>query len=59
MEHKGLLAEAVERGVDSGASYVEARFGRADRQYLSLADGAVASSGSELTLAPVGGAVTS
>jgi len=50
MEHKGLLAEAVERGLEWGASYVEARYGRADRQLLSLSDGAVASSGSELDM---------
>jgi len=50
MEHKGLLAEAVERGVESGASYVEARFGRTDRQMLSLTDGDVASSGSEVDM---------
>lgn len=48
MEHRQLLAEAVERGTEWGASYVEARFGSTHRQLLVFSDGAVASSGSEM-----------
>lgn len=45
MEHRGLLAEAVERGVGNGASYVEARFGRTRRETMTMADGAVDGAG--------------
>ncbi|MBT8217391.1 MAG: hypothetical protein KJO17_11120, partial [Acidimicrobiia bacterium] len=45
MEHRRLLAEAVERGVGSGASYVEARFGRSRRETMTMSGGDVDAAG--------------
>ena len=47
MDHRGLLNEAVERGLAAGASYVEARYGSKRRDLLAMSDGDVASSGTE------------
>lgn len=45
MEHLGLLTEAVERATVAGASYVEARYGRNQRELMVLKDGNVVSAG--------------